>query len=494
MSLVKDRFYFLFSSTKGLTLVAIALISLITAIFGMLSGPMAEMGISDFIIKLLGLKLVEAEREGRIITLYHAIAMAVVAIETYFITYMIPMRQRQKSIINTTITIGYMATMIGGLGFGYFGHNWILHLIFISGQMLVFFAGTMLAIALWPWKTEYHISGNDYAHTKKGVNLERVAFFTMAVTTLGSALFGAIPGSFYGNGFETFLAEDTIRLVEKTMLQKSIIGHLHIMLTLIGIAITLVVGRWFKFKGILHKIAMPLMIIGTITISIGAWSVVFLEEAHVIIYVGSTLVMFAALLLVIFGFGKLIRTRLDEQGIKKGNFFQCIAALVHDPVKFGPLWQMVFMNFTVSGIGIFMAAKLDEIIRVWPWRVERVVLTGHWHILSGIIATIILFYYVDLIGLKGKVRKWFGWLVILSSDLAFLSVTIYGIRWMFVSESGEHLITEWTLLLTDIGLPILLLTLAALLVWRLIDLFRKKGIWLNELNSSDLESENGEMN
>ena len=493
MPIIKDRFYFLFRSTKGLTLVAIAMISLVTAIFGMLSGPMAEMGISNTIIKLFGFKLVEAEREGRIITLYHAIAMAVVAIETYFITYMIPMRQRQKSVINTTITIGYLSTMIGGLGFGYFGHNWILHLIFISGQMLVFFAGTMLVIALWPRNKKYYISDNNYAHSKKGINLERAAFFTMAIATLGSALFGAIPGSFYGNGFETFLAEDTIRLVEKTILQKSIIGHLHIMLTLIGIAITLIVGRWFKFKGILHKIAMPLMIIGTITISIGAWSVVFLEEAHVIIYVGSTLVMFAALLLVIFGWGKLIRTRLDELGIKKANFFQCIKALVHDPIKFGPLWQMVFMNFTVSGIGIFMAAKLDEIIRVWPWRVERVVLTGHWHILSGIIATIILFYYTDLIGLKGKVRKWFGWLIIIFSDLAFLSVTIYGIRWMFVSESGEHLITDWTLLLTDIGLPIVLITLAALLVWRLIDLFRKKGVWIKELNSPDLESENGKV-
>ncbi|MCK5201555.1 MAG: hypothetical protein KAR21_24545, partial [Spirochaetales bacterium] len=234
MPIIKDRFYFLFRTTKGLTLVAIALISLVTALFGMLSGPMAEMGISDFIIKSFGLKLVEAEREARIITLYHAIAIAVVAIETYFITYMIPMRQRHKSVINITITIGYLSTMIGGLGFGYFGHNWIMHLVFISGQMLVFFAGTILAVALWPWNKRYYISDINYARTKKGMNLERAAFFTMAVATLGSALFGAIPGSYYGNGFETFLAEDTIRLVEKTILQKSIIGHLHIMLTLIG--------------------------------------------------------------------------------------------------------------------------------------------------------------------------------------------------------------------------------------------------------------------
>ena len=75
---------------------------------------------------------------------------------------------------------------------------------------------------------------------------------------------------------------------------------------------------------------------------------------------------------------------------------------------------MVYMNFTVSGVGIFMAIKLDKIIRVWPAREERITLTGHWHILSGIIATIILLYYADLVGLKGKVRQWFGWLVILA--------------------------------------------------------------------------------
>ena len=179
-----------------------------------------------------------------------------------------------------------------------------------------------------------------------------------------------------------------------------------------------------------------MMIVGTIVISIGAWSVVFIEAAHTIIYIGSTFVLLSALLLVIFGFRKLIRTGLEKQQLEKAGFFQSIKALVHDPLKFGTLWQMVFMNFTVSGIGIFMAAKLDEIFRVWPWRIERIVLTGHWHILSGLIATIILLYYADLIGLKGKIRKWFGWFIIIFSDLAFMSVTIFGIKRLFVNESA----------------------------------------------------------
>ena len=92
MQFIKDRFNYLFSSTKGLILVAIAMIGLVTAIWGMLSGPMAEIGVRDVVIKLLEMDMVQAEREGRIIILYHSIAMAVVAIETYMITSLLKMK------------------------------------------------------------------------------------------------------------------------------------------------------------------------------------------------------------------------------------------------------------------------------------------------------------------------------------------------------------------------------------------------------------------
>ena len=72
----------------------------------------------------------------------------------------------------------------------------------------------------------------------------------------------------------------------------------HIMLALIGIMITLIIGRWLNFKGTLHKLAMPLMILGTIVLNLGVWGVVtpFEPVAHMIIYVGATPSMFAALL------------------------------------------------------------------------------------------------------------------------------------------------------------------------------------------------------
>ena len=131
-----------------------------------------------------------------------------------------------------------------------------------------------------------------------------------------------------------------------------------------------------------------------------------------------------------------------------------------------------------------MAVRLDEIFRVWPHREERVILTGHWHILSAIIATILLFYYVDMAGLKGKVRQWFGWAVIIGSDIAFASVTIFSMKRLLVTEFGQNNLVTWTMLMTEIGLATLLVVLALVMIWRLLDLFKRKGRWSEEFAES----------
>ena len=483
-----QRFQFLFRSTKGLTMVAISMIALVAAIWGTLSGPMVEWGVRDLTVSLLGMDLHHWERAGRIIMLYHTIAMAILAIEVYFITSIVPMKKHQQLQINGTITIGYLLAMVFGLWFGYFGHAYIFHGLFLVGQSLVFFAGILLATALWPWNKEYYLKADsEYAHTKSGFDLERAAFFTMAVLTLISSLWGAVTGSYWSNGHETFLAEDLIRNPHKTQLEHAIIGHLHIMLSLVAVAITLIVGRWLDFKGIMHKIAMYLMISGSIVLTTGALAIVWLPSAHTIIYFGSVGVMFAALLYVIYSWKKLIHDRTTELGLQKPTFWQKIKALFHDPLKFGPGWQMVFMNFTVSGIGIFMAIKLEKIFRVWPAREERITLTGHWHILAAIIATIIIMYYWDISGMKGKTRKWAGWSLIIASDLAFGAATIFSMKRLFVTEYMEQPVVNWTMLIMDFGLGAILVMLAVFLAWRLFDLFQKDGLWKKEAANPELD-------
>lgn len=487
MRALSDRFHYLFGSTKGLTLVAAGILGLIAALFGMLSGPMVEWGITDIIVRLFRMDLVQSEREGRIIMLYHSIAMIVVAIEVYLITDIVKMRKHQQSMINATVTAGYLFALFG-LVYAYWGHNPIWHGLFLVGQSLMFFGGILFSVALWPWRSEYHIPDDGRARSRKGVDLERVAFFVMAVATLGSAIFGAVAGAYFGSGFESFLAEDTIRETHKTTLQLAVIGHLHIMVTLVAVAIALIVGRWMDFRGIWHKLTMPFMIFGTIVITLGVWAVVPYEAiAHWIIYVGSVFILFGGLFLVIFTWDKLIGDRIAELGIEKPNARQKIKALLHDPLKFGATWQMVFMNFTTTFVGLFMAIKLEEIMRVWPAREERITLTGHWHILSTLIATIILFYFADMMNLRGKARKWFGWVIIIGSDLAFGAMTLFAIKRLFMSEAGQQPLVNWTMLAADLGLFTVLVALATFLVWRLVDLFKKQGHWSRELADADVD-------
>jgi large-conductance mechanosensitive channel len=82
--------------------------------------------------------------------------------------------------------------------------------------------------------------------------------------------------------------------------------------------------------------------------------------------------------------------------------------------------------------------------------------------------------------LKGKARKWFGWTVIVMSNLAFASVTIFSMKRLFVTEAEQQNIVNWTMLLTDIGLATVLVVLAIFMVWRLLDLIRAKGWWTQE--------------
>jgi hypothetical protein len=140
------------------------------------------------------------------------------------------------------------------------------------------------------------------------------------------------------------------------------------------------------------------------------------------------------------------------------------------------------MNFTTSGIGIFMAVRLDEIFRVWPAREERIELTGHWHALSAIIATIILMYYGDMLDLKGKVRQLYGWAIIILSDIALGAATVFEMKRLFISEAEQQPLVNLLMYLIDFGLGMLLVLLAIVMVWRLTDLFKAKGRWTEEVD------------
>jgi hypothetical protein len=119
--------------------------------------------------------------------------------------------------------------------------------------------------------------------------------------------------------------------------------------------------------------------------------------------------------------------------------------------------------------------KLEDIFRVIPFREERITLTGHWHILSVLTATIVLMYIIrKIFPIKRKIGNVLGWIIIISSDLAFAMITIFSIKRLWVIEEAQQVMVDTLHLFSEIGLGFLLTTLGVYMTVRLVD-FLKNG-------------------
>ena len=473
VSIVTHR---LCGSPPGLLLVAVAWDALLLATLSPLSGPLRPLGLAN----LLGLDLSDGERVGRIIMLYHSIAMPFVAALVYLILDQVPMgagredEQRIRRSIVVPLTAGYMLTGMGGMTFGYAatadgGRSWIAHGIYLVGLSLVFYAGVLLAIAVWPsrkWATD----PARHAHLK-GIPLERFAFFLVAVFTLVSAAIGGAAGAFFGNGFVAFLAEDIVRQDPHTLFQLMIIAHLHIMLTLIDVMILLLVIRTYRVEGRVHKLAVPLTIVGTTIVTFATWSVIGWEAAHKVINIGSAFLLPGAIMVAIWGFASLIRPKEAAAGgqaePKPARLGQKLKALFRDPVRFGIFFELIFVNVVVTVPGVYVAFNLETYRSPAYLAVERSILVGHWHVLATLSAVIVLFLIADRLGTRGWVRQVVGWGLLAGSTLSFVFVNIYLFR-----QPGQE--KSWTVPFFEIGIALSLLALALFVAVQLVDRVREK--------------------
>jgi hypothetical protein len=60
---------------------------------------------------------------------------------------------------------------------------------------------------------------------------------------------------------------------------------------------------------------------------------------------------------------------------------------------------------------------------------------------------------------------------------------------LFVSESAQQPLVNWTMLIADLSLALVLVALAMLMIWRLADLFKNKGRWSEELDETGYDEE-----
>lgn len=90
-------------------------------------------------------------------------------------------------------------------------------------------------------------------------------------------------------------------------------------------------------------------------------------------------------------------------------------------------------------------------------------------------------YYADRVGLKGKTRQWFGWIVIIGTDIAFAAATLFSFKRLGLSEFGQQKFVDILMLLMDIGLGLTLVFLAIFLIWRFIDMLKVNGSWKKDI-------------
>ncbi len=437
MAPLKQRVRDLFTTTEGLLLVVTGWEALAVAFLSLFSGPVAEWGVPA----RLGLALDPAGRVGRIIMLYHALAVPFVAALAYLILDALPFDERTPRLVRPAITPGYILASGGALAFAYFGAGWIAHGLFLVGLSLVFYAGVVLAWGLFPWRSDL----------EGGFTWERLAFWLVAVYTLVSAAIGGAAGAYFGNGFTAFLAEDVLR-EPHDLGQRAIIAHLHIMLTLVDVALLLLVARRFRLGGWAYRAAMPLTVIGTSIVTFATWSVTVAEKiAHRIINVGSALLLPGALLVAAWGF-----LRLAREGEGRG----WLRAVFRDPLRFGVLFELVFVNVVVTVPGVYVAFHLRTYRQPAYLEVERAFAVGHWHVLATLSAVVALFLVADRLGVRGALRQILGWGVLAGSTVAFVFIQFYLFR-----APGED--RAWTVPFFEAGIALFLVALAVWLGERL---------------------------
>ncbi|MFX0090803.1 MAG: hypothetical protein ACFFBD_03490 [Candidatus Hodarchaeota archaeon] len=444
-SFLLSKFDYVFGTTKGI----ISLIILIEFLIILFLSTFSEPVVNVLGFPILPISLDDAHRAGRIIAMYHALAVPFIAAVAFYLIDICDVRPTFLSPIRWTLIPGAFLTGVSGIVFAYIlPLNWAVHGLYLVGLSLSFFAGLLLLISLIPSKNFPDPEKHKEGPYLWGINLEQFNLMLVTTCILISTIIGGIAGAYFGNGMEAFLAEDIVRLEVHTLFERMIISHLHIMVALLAAAVMLIVFRYTEAKGRWYLIAMICTIPGLIIMSVGAWLVIpDFPNAHMIINVGSIFLLFAAFILTIYGWDKTSKSVLGPD-YDSASWFTRIIAVLKDPVKFGLYFQFIWVNLVVTFPGVFVAINLDVYRRATYEIVERSFTTGHWHVLVTLTAIILLLLVVDYFNLKGYMRQVSGWLLILGSLIGFGFSVFYMLR-------GPNADKTLFFILMDIGVTLI---------------------------------------
>ena len=78
-------------------------------------------------------------------------------------------------------------------------------------------------------------------------------------------------------------------------------------------------------------------------------------------------------------------------------------------------------------------------------------------------------------------------------DLALGAAAVFATKRLYVTESAQQPLVNLVMAATDIGLAIVLVLLAILMVWRLVDLLKANGRWSREFTEAERADIAGEV-
>lgn len=425
---------------------------------------------SEPIIKIFGgpllpIQLEDEHRIARIIMVYHSLAITFLGALVFYILDVMDVREKYKPLVKWSILPGYLLTSLSGMSFAYlFPENWILHALFIVGLTLVFFSGILLVIGVWPTKT---FPGHEKGPYVGRIHLGQLNLLLTGLCLLGSAALGAGVGAYFGNGFEASLMEDLLR-VEHDIFQRGIIGHLHIMLTLLDFIILLVVFRYTNpdQTGKPYFAAMILSIPGILITTAGTWLVpIGFKKAHTVINVGVTFALMAAIILAVEGWKKISKDVLGDN-YASASVSRKIISIFKDSPRFGLYFLFIWVIIAMAIPGIYLAINL-EVFRTGPWDVERTIAVGHWHVLATLSAIMVLLLSIDYLGIKGIARTIAGWVLTIGSILAFG----FAVPYMFADVGAD---TAFYFIMIDVGIMLFIAGIAILCIYMAIEILARK--------------------
>ncbi|MFW9867784.1 MAG: hypothetical protein ACFFEN_16950 [Candidatus Thorarchaeota archaeon] len=370
-------------------------------------------------------------RTARLVMIYHSLAVPFLVANTFWIMEYYEVRKKFVPTLKALLLPGAFMVGIFGMAFGYTRFR-LFHELFYFGLFLVFLGGVIFVIAAFPIPGKFPDPDSSIRGAEvSGLNLEYVNLIILAICVMVSTIMGAIAalenftGTIWGQykTGEAFLAEAIIRLRPHTPPEDFIVSHLHIQLAQSASMVLMVGFRTSKMSGKPYTYTLIANAIGIIVISYGSWIL-----DHYTIWVGAGILILCTIAMGAFGLKNISRDILREK-YKSSKLLKKLKGVIADPVRFSYYFLFLFAQVSVTITGIIVGLQVDEFYRLHQTlELEYDFNVGHWHVLSVLIANILMLKAIDYYNVQGLQRKIGGWTFFIGSVLAFGGADIYMLR------------------------------------------------------------------